>query len=330
MALNYDNLTAIVKSKYIPKLEDNIFNSSWAFQKMKEKPDVLDGGKDIHMPLQYAKGRGGAYSAWDLFDVRPKETRTAAIYDWRNLYANISISGDDEDKAAGSDTAILSFVEAEVQNAEATLIDIAAESFYNSGTDSTYPHGLRKIIGYNRTLGGIDSTTYTWWDSNIAVDINSNYSTTNLSVANITNPSSDYFILNVMRDTWIKCIHNRKHPDMILVSDGLWNILDRVLQPYMTYNYSSGTKAAADAGFQVLEYRGVPIVYDEYCPGSHMFYINTDFISMKIHRDKRFVMSPWQRPINQEARIAQILAKMQFVTGNPRYHGMIEFASAVS
>jgi len=117
---------------------------------------------------------------------------------------------------------------------------------------------------------------------------------------------------------------------MILVSDGLWNILDRVLQPYMTYNYSSGTKAAADAGFQVLEYRGVPIVYDEYCPGSFMFMINTDFLSMKIHKDKRFIMSPFQRPVNQDARIAQILVKMQYVTGNPRYHGRIEFASAVS
>ena len=160
MALNYNNLTALVKSKYIPKMEDNIFNSSWAFQKMKEKPDVLDGGKDIHMPLQYAKGRGGAYAGWDLFDVRPKETRTAAIYEWKNLYANISISGDDEDKAAGNNNAILSFVEAEVQNAEATLVDIAATAFFNNGSDSTYPHGLRKLIGIDRTLGGIDSTTY--------------------------------------------------------------------------------------------------------------------------------------------------------------------------
>jgi len=330
MALDYDNLTAIVKSKYIPKLEDNYFDASWAFQKMKDKPDILDGGKDIHQPLQYAKGRGGSYAAWDLFDVRPKETRTAAIFQWRNKYANISISGDDEDKADGSDNAILSFVEAEMQNAEATLIEDTSIDFFNTGSDSTAPHGLRKIIGVDRSLGGIDSTIYSWWDSNTAVNINSNYSTTNLSVANITNPSSDYFILNPMRDTWIKCVHQRRHPDMILVSDGLWNILDRVLQPYMTYNYSAGTKAAADAGFQVLEYRGVPVVYDEYCPGSFMFFINTDFLSMKIHKNKRFAMGPWIRPANQEARIAQILLKCQFVTGNPRFHGSIEFASAVS
>lgn len=329
MALNYDNLTSICKSHYIPILEDNIFNSSWLLKQMRARPDVLAGGKDIHVPLQYAKGKGGAYAEWDLLDVSPKEVRTAAVYDWKYYYTNMTISQQQENQITG-DAAILNLLQIETESAQKTMTDLIATALFNDGSDSTQAHGLRKIINYDRTLGGIDSTTYTWFDANVAVDINSNYSTTNLTAANLTNPSSDYFILTVMRNVWIKCIHNAEQPNMVVVSDGVYNLLEQVLQPYMTYNYSAGTKSAADAGFQVMEYKGVPVVYDEYCPGSFMFYPNTKYLSMKILSGDNFQMHPWMKPVNQMAKMAQISVSMNYVSSNPRHLGKIEFASAVS
>ncbi|MFX0209379.1 MAG: phage major capsid protein [Candidatus Hodarchaeota archaeon] len=329
MALNYDNITSIIKSEYIPKLEDNYFNSSYLFQKMKAQPDMISGGKDIHQPLQYAKGRSGWYSEWDLLDVSPKETRTAAVFEWGYGYANITISKQQELKAAGSDHEVVSLIRSEMTNAEDTLIEDASEALYNDGSDSTAPHGLRKVIGYDRTLGGIDSTTETWWDSNVAADVDSNYTTTNLSATNLTNPNNDYFILKVIRTVWMKTIHKREKPDAIYVSEGVWNILEEVLQPYQNYPFTKATQAAADAGFEVLQFRGRPILWDEYCTAGYIFMINSNYFKLKMHSQDKFQLGPWQKPVNQQSRIAQITVTMQFVTGNPRYLGVIQCASAV-
>ena len=160
MALNYDNITAITKSKYIPVMEDNVFESSYLFQQMRNKPDTYEGGKDIHQPLLYAKGRGGSYAEWGLLDVRPKETRTAAVFEWKFLYANMTISRQAELKCNG-DAAVLSLLDAETMTAEKTLIDICSTALFNDGSDQEKPHGLRKIVNVDRSLGGIDSTTYT-------------------------------------------------------------------------------------------------------------------------------------------------------------------------
>ena len=190
---------------------------------------------------------------------------------------------------------------------------------------------MRKIINYDRTLGGIDSTTYTWWDAIVAADVDSNYTTSNLTAANLTNPSSDYFILTVMRKIWSKCIHNQEHPDGVYMSEGMFNLYEQVLQPYAQYHRepTQAVKMAADGGFQVLEWKGVPVIYDEYCPAGFIFFTNSKYLNMKIHSDDNFSLGPWQKPVNQQARIAQVTVTLQFVASNCRYLGRIECASSI-
>lgn len=159
MALDYDSVAAIAREKYIPKLADNVMTSSFLFQDLKSKPTVFQGGTQITQPLRYARHRGGSYAEWDLLDVRPKETRTAAVYDWKQLYANISISKQQELKVSGKE-AVLNLIEVETQGAEETLIDLCSTAAFNAGTNTVDPHGLRLIVDIDRSLGGIDSTTY--------------------------------------------------------------------------------------------------------------------------------------------------------------------------
>lgn len=158
MSLDYGNIETMVREKYIPVLADNVFNSSYRLMKMKAQPGIMDGGRKILVPTLYAKGRGGAYSERGLLNVNPKQNRTMAAYDWKYLYANINISKQEEDQIRG-EAEILNLVETEMKIAKETLIDELSTASYNDGSDDLYPHGARKIFGYDRTLGGIDSTT---------------------------------------------------------------------------------------------------------------------------------------------------------------------------
>ena len=55
MALNYNNLTALTRDKFIPVLVDNIFNSNVLTFKLLKNAEKLDGGKKILTPIEYGK-----------------------------------------------------------------------------------------------------------------------------------------------------------------------------------------------------------------------------------------------------------------------------------
>ncbi len=330
MALNYDTVSAIARKKYIPVLSDNFFNSSYLFKQMKNRSDMIDGGTMLVVPLLYAKGNGGSYVEHGVLNVTATDKITAAEYHWKYIYATMNISKQQEMKVSGAER-VLNLIQVEVETAEKTLIDVASTALYNDGSDDTLPHGLRKIIDSNRTLGGIDSSTNSWWDAIVANNVDSNFTTANLTETNLTNPSSDYYILRVMRKVWSATIHNAEHPDGIYMSEGMFNLFEQVLQPYAEFNYqpTQAVKMAAEAGFQTLGWKGIPVIYDEYVPKGRTFITTSKYLNMKIHKDDNFKLGPWQKPVNKEERIAAITVTLQFVTRNSRYQGQIEANSAI-
>ena len=50
--LSYGNIETLTREKYIPVMEDNIFNSSHRLMKMKANPmHTIDGGRKVMVPL---------------------------------------------------------------------------------------------------------------------------------------------------------------------------------------------------------------------------------------------------------------------------------------
>jgi hypothetical protein len=92
------------------------------------------------------------------------------------------------------------------------------------------------------------------------------------------------------------------------------------MQQQRRYNtqVTARTQQIAQSGFQVLEWRGIPIVADEKCTANYMFMLNTEFISLRIHPNKNFKFTGFKVPMNQDARAGQILLKCQITCNNRR------------
>ena len=167
MALTYDQITAVTKRKYLPKLVDNIFDSDILLKRAKEKGwyTSVDGGTSIFQPLMYAQTTAaGSYAATDTLDTTDSDQFTAAEYAWKFYYANITISGADEHKNMG-DSQVLDFVKNKVMAAEMTLKDKVGDGIYSAGTAANDIGGLRLIVDSANTVGGISQSTYSWWQS---------------------------------------------------------------------------------------------------------------------------------------------------------------------
>jgi hypothetical protein len=167
MALTYDQITAITEKKFIPKLVDNIFNSNVLLKKLKAKEKLQSGGDKVLVPLAYAQtSASGWYQGSETLDTTDNEQITSAEFEWKQLYANISITRRDELRNSG-DAAIINFVKSKVQIAEKTIRDKLSTAIYNVGTDAKQIQGLRLLLSTSNTYGGIDQSTYTWWQAQV-------------------------------------------------------------------------------------------------------------------------------------------------------------------
>lgn len=300
MALNYDQISAITQKKFIPKLYDAIFDSNPLLQRAKKKfYEKVDGGERIVVPLNYAQvTSSGWYTGSETLQTTDNEIITAAEYTWKQLYANISINRIDELKNSG-DSQILSLVKNKVKIAEKTMDDKLGTGLYSAGTDSKSIVGLRCIAGsITSTVGGIAQTSYSWWQPQL------DSTTTTLTIA-------------AMQSRDNACTVNNDAPSVIATTRTLYNSYYGLLQPQQRFTDSETAKG----GFSSLMFNGKPLIADSYCPANHMFFLNESYLHLFVHKDEDMRFEPFQKPINQNIKVAKIFWAGAFGTSNGRLQG---------
>ena len=86
----------------------------------------------------------------------------------------------------------------------------------------------------------------------------------------------------------------------------------------------SGT-GSADAGIGKLLFKGTEIAWDDYCTSGELHLVNSSHIMLFLHSDANFKMTEegFQRPINQDALVTQILFQGNLATNNRRKSGKL-------
>jgi len=307
MALTYDQISAITEKKFIPKLYDNIFDSDPLLQRLKKKSyQKVDGGERMIVPLNYAQTSASDwYSGADTLSTTDNDQITGAEYTWKQLYANISITRSDELKNSG-DSQILNFVKSKTQIAEKTMIDKLGDGLYSSGTNAKSIVGLGSIIGTSNTVGGISQTTYTWWASQV------DSTTTTLSLAAL---QTQYNNLTI----------NNEHPTVIMATRTNYNRYYGLLQPQQRFMDSETAKG----GFQSLMFNGTPFISGSKVPsGSGIIMLNEPYLILAVHKDEDMRFEPFQKPVNQNVKLAKVYWFGAFGSANNRMHGKFTAVAA--
>ena len=317
MSLNYDNLSALTKNQYIPLLVDNIFESNVLTHRLLRKSKAGASGNKVLQPVEYEKNASsGFYSGYDVMDTAPTETFTDAEYEWKQMYATISISGREEALNDGAER-VIDLLEAKVKNAEKSMKDSFGTTLYGTqdGTGSDFV-GLQHIIKASRSLGGINSATYSWWDAGVVKALSSNN-----TYANVTDSSNANYIQKLLRETVSSLTIDGQRPTMIVTTPVVLDAYEETLVAQKRFGASAGSEA--DAGFRNLTFRDIPIFADDHCPDGMMFFLNENFLQFRHHRKRNFTFEPFMKPINQDARVAKILWLGALTCSAPRYMGKI-------
>ena len=87
-------------------------------------------------------------------------------------------------------------------------------------------------------------------------------------------------------------------------------------------NIRYSNQALADAGFRNLEYSTIPMVLDDYCAASKMYFIDTDNLWLQILAQGNFELTDMQQSINQLIKTALLYLFGNLTTGSRRTNGI--------
>tara|TARA_Y100001938_G_scaffold14676_1_gene18174 strand:- start:1682 stop:2815 length:1134 start_codon:yes stop_codon:yes gene_type:complete len=294
------------------------------------------------------------------------EVAQKATWNWATAYNSIVLSGEEQFVNAGANQ-VLSVLKARMSNAEKTIKDLFGTGMFNAGlvsnglttlngagslasgdytgddagggiletlTDTSVYHAPGNVddavVGYNRSLGGINSDSLTWWDSTIgsfplaggtraegamvdATDVMSFAefgSTTNGVADGIKAMTRMYGHLTIDND----------QPDLIVCSQEIYDAYESALQGNKRFE---GDASIADAGFQSLRFKNASVVVDSHCPTGQMYFLNTKYLDFKVHAKRNFAFEDFKAMEAKDGIQARIFWMGNLVCTAPRMQGML-------
>jgi hypothetical protein len=307
MAVSVDQLTAITQRYIAPKIYDNIFDSNPLLKRMLASGQYksVSGGTSIDLPLNYAQTTAnGWYSGADSLDTSENEQLTVARYDWKSLFAGITITEEDELKNGGS-AGVLKLLASKAQIAEKTIKDALGTGLYSDGTTAKSIIGLRDIVATDQTVGGIAQATNSWWSG-------------------ICDTTTSTLTIAAMNTVFENASIDSEKPTVAVGTRTNYTRYYNLLQPQQRFTDSETAKG----GFVNLMFNSVPFISDSHCPSQHLFFLNEKHLWLCYHPERNFSTEPFQKPLNAQVKVSRILWMGAFGSSNNRLHGKMSGLTA--
>lgn len=294
------------------EISDNVStnNALWRYLKRKGKIDLEDGGYEIVRNLDYANNSTyQRYSGYDTLNIGASEVLSAAKYDWMQAAVNVTASGR-ELRSNSGDNAIFNLSKARLKNAVRTAANYMSIDVYSDGALTNQMGGLASIIQTNGqgTVGGINSTTYTFWR--------------NQFYECPTAPSKTT-IKTHMNTLYLRQVRGADKPDLIVSSHDFFSFYWESLQDLQRYASSD----EATAGFRALKYVDADVIFDSNSNFSttaeKMYFLNTDYLGLVIHRDANWSQLDDKMSVNQDAVVIPLLWMGNLVCSNRSLQGIL-------
>jgi hypothetical protein len=318
---SFDALVSTTIKNYRPKLIENLMSHEVFFWMLKEKGMVVEeeGSRGIVQPILYGENDTvKSYSGWDLLDITPQEGISAAEYDWKFLATSITINGEEEFRNSGSKTRVIELLKTKVRQAELSLeLALNAMLFTDgSGNGGKDIQGLAASVEEGTawsTYGGINRTNHSFW-RNQWIDFNATYTSW------VTASGGSIEGMDALRKMYLNCSIGKVQPQLILTSQDIVEKYERYVEGK---HLRTQNTAVAEAGFQNVEFKGIPMVFDNDAPSDEIYFLNPEFMKFVVGKGRNFKSTDFMRPQNQDAKSSLILLAANLVSLKSDVHGVI-------
>jgi hypothetical protein len=315
----FTELVSTTYRKHKRSFADNVstHNALWNRLNTKGRVRLEDGGLSIVEPLEYATNSTfQRYSGFDTLNIQAVDVLTAAEFAWKQAAENVAISGL-EMRTNSGETRIINFVKAKLKNAMHSFKNNMSSDIYSDGTASNQIGGLQALVSDagTGTVGGINSTTFTFWKSIVQS------AAAPLQGGSGITPSATT-IESLMLPLWIKLTRGTDMPDLIVADPIYFAYYEQSQTALKRYAPEDNGKG----GMISMKYKTADVFFDAatLIPASHMYFLNTDYIELVVHRDANMEIMDDLRSINQDAVVTPILWMGNMVVSNRSLQGVIK------
>jgi hypothetical protein len=321
----FPNLSEIVTTTLRNRtgvLADNFSRNNALIRRLNTRGKVktFSGGRTIVQELAYANNSTFQwYSGYQVLNVAPSQTFTAAEFPIRQAALAVSISGLEELQNSGEE-AIIDLLESRIENAEDSFLNGLSLAMYGDATTTGTINGLQNLIASSPSsgvVGGIDRSTWVFWR--------------NIAYSGLTNGGAAVTAANIqhyMNSVWKQLVRGRDMPDLIVADGNFWQYYLESLQAIQRITTENAAPDMAEIGFQTLKYMNADVVLDggfqgfstdpftpDYsggtavggAPANTMYFTNTKYLHWRPHADRDMVpLDPNRFSVNQDAMVRLI------------------------
>ncbi len=286
------------------ELADNLTQNNAILQRLNSKGNVrpFSGGNVILEEIMYNDpntNNANSYSGYEVLNITPDSPISAAQFSITQYADSVTMSGL-EMLQNSSKEAIIDLLDGRMQVSEARLLNRIGSDIYGDGTGN----GGKNITGLaaavpdsptSGTYGGINRANWTFWQSK-------KYSGTSDGGAAVSATN----IQKYMTSLAIQLVRGNDKADLIVADNNYYSLYVQSLQAIQRIT----SEESAAGGFASLKFYGggtsADVVLDggvgNACTANHMFFLNTNYIFLRPHKERNFVPIGGERQaINQDA-----------------------------
>lgn len=316
---NWGEITTTTLFNRSKTLADNITKNNALLRRLSEKGKVkeFDGGQALVQELEYSEnGTYKRYSGYDILNIAPSDVFTSAQFPIAQAAVAVSISGLEMLQNSGKEK-MIDLLEARIGNAERTFQNNLSSDCYSDGTvdGGKQIGGLQLLVAdvpTSGTVGGINRATWPFWRNNAMT----------FTAASLTaGPTTIQTMFNRM---WLAQARQADRPDLILADNIYFRYYWESLQAQQRFT----NERLKGTGFASLQFMDADVVYDggfqgvaagqgaaitgsgitwtsgTGAPASHAYFLNTDYLFLRPHRDRNMVpLDPDRFSVNQDAMV---------------------------
>ena len=272
----YNELVAITRRAFIPKMVVQIYNSSPLAAALLSAAQSAGGGvSPITVPTQGAPFVTPSFTDYSgSFNAPTVQQGTYnAEFNLKMLVTPVPFLG--MEGLAQQDAAIIPLIEARMNDATNGMMDSLGTALYNNTTNAQQFTGLPAAVDNGTgtaVYGNINRSTYSFWKAQ-------QYAAGSVAPTRA----------NTMQWIGAAVKYSGERPNFGVMGMGTWLQLSQDFLGLERYNvnpggqYADDGKGAARSGFEAIMVAGVPIYADPYCPEGILYLLNTNYLSLYVH-----------------------------------------------
>lgn len=338
-------ITTTMRQWMAPYAVDTILNSNVLFTRVVKKAKKWTGNQ-MQFPVKVTKNSTGtSFTGFDTFSTAAVDNRVKLQFDPSFQQITSSLPLDEvwvNESSTGAER-IMNLLNLTLQSDAQDMADDLGTEWYGTGTGNSSKDflGLGALVDDGTTvatIGGLSRSTYTTLKSTVTA-------------------SGGTLTLAKMATLWNNVSSGSIMPTVAITDEATWSLYESLLQPQERY-IKDGTVSepvANGSGSLNLAYKGIKILRDEKCTSGYLYYLNENFLmfhgvdgrtgakpvemgsdliegndySSAELKSLGFMYTDWILPTNAAAIIAHLIFGGQFMTNNPKRHGVLTGITSV-